>query len=414
MLAGYNGAGNTGSDLRTLQIIEDLEQSQGNDIAVSVISLHRGWRELCEGKQHVRVLQARLVLVPLQTVWWILRHDVVLLAEGSTFKVSWSSLLLWAYLWMAFISICLRRPCIAYCVDVGDLSPLQRRIVVWICNRLTTVIVRSHAARQRLDTWGVRREIHVSADPVLRYPARASALKGTCRNDVKRIGIAPIEFHQWPVRIRPFGPRRLCYRWPLYFSWDRTRQMRSSVAIRHFGTLCRYILNHCDCHLTLIAMEPVDDHVCSLIRDQLPPADRSRLRILTRKSESCADLLGFLRNLDFLITARYHASIVALPAAVPQIAVYHDERLEALFGEMGLQKHCAIRFDEPDLANAILSKLTWCFENRAAVQQHIRKQYDEILVFSSAKAVDILRTAIANRKATVAANGMPSFPEELR
>ena len=43
-----------------------------------------------------------------------------------------------------------------------------------------------------------------------------------------------------------------------------------------------------------------------------------------------------LRSLDLLVTSRYHAAVLSMAAAVPQLAVGHDLRLVSLYQELGL------------------------------------------------------------------------------
>ena len=43
-----------------------------------------------------------------------------------------------------------------------------------------------------------------------------------------------------------------------------------------------------------------------------------------------------LRGLDYLIASRYHACVLSLGAAVPQLAIAHDERIGSFYRELGL------------------------------------------------------------------------------
>jgi len=49
-------------------------------------------------------------------------------------------------------------------------------------------------------------------------------------------------------------------------------------------------------------------------------------------------MTALLRGLDLLITSRYHAAVLSLAAAVPQIAVGHDTRLDTLYRDLGLRE----------------------------------------------------------------------------
>ena len=51
-------------------------------------------------------------------------------------------------------------------------------------------------------------------------------------------------------------------------------------------------------------------------------------------------MTALLRSLELLVTSRYHAAVLSMPAAVPQIAIGHDQRISGLYGEMGLERWC--------------------------------------------------------------------------
>jgi polysaccharide pyruvyl transferase WcaK-like protein len=212
----------------------------------------------------------------------------------------------------------------------------------------------------------------------------------------RTVGVAPIEFFQWPVRVRLFGPSFLRYKWPLYFSWSESRNALSAEMVSQLAGICRYILNELDCRIHLIAMEPVDDRICSRIIDALGPEQRERVRLLTRKTHSCLDLMSSLRGVDALVTARYHAGLIALTSAVPQVAIYHDERLAELYRELEIFNDCAIPFSEPNIESATLSRLEWCLENSPALRALLREKVESTMVPRSASAVEVLRTAIAS------------------
>jgi len=44
-----------------------------------------------------------------------------------------------------------------------------------------------------------------------------------------------------------------------------------------------------------------------------------------------------LRELDALVTSRYHAAVLSMAAGVPAMAIGHDKRLDDLYGEIGLR-----------------------------------------------------------------------------
>jgi polysaccharide pyruvyl transferase WcaK-like protein len=67
---------------------------------------------------------------------------------------------------------------------------------------------------------------------------------------------------------------------------------------------------------------------------------RERARIFSARQHDASQMTALLRSLGALVTSRYHASILSITAAVPQVAVAQDLRLRTLFDEMGLTELC--------------------------------------------------------------------------
>ena len=104
LLVGYNGANNTGSEARLLSIIEDIQSILGPQVEITVPTLNQEnlHRYLKEDKQ--------LHIAPIPAVFFISinrlvkKHDLVLLVEGSCYMDTWTSALLWAFLWATPVS----------------------------------------------------------------------------------------------------------------------------------------------------------------------------------------------------------------------------------------------------------------------------------------------------------------------
>jgi polysaccharide pyruvyl transferase WcaK-like protein len=65
-------------------------------------------------------------------------------------------------------------------------------------------------------------------------------------------------------------------------------------------------------------------------------------------------MTALLRSLDLLVTSRYHAAVLSLAAAVPQIAVGHDTRLDTLYRDLGLHEEW---FLTPDRLNGLAERV---------------------------------------------------------
>ena len=99
LLLGYGGANNTGADIRTITIIDDLRRVLGNEIVITVATRNRE-KSLRVIKEYdfPKVVQVRY-LIP-AFIWRLIKsQDVVMLTQGRTFKDNWGSPLLYLVLW---------------------------------------------------------------------------------------------------------------------------------------------------------------------------------------------------------------------------------------------------------------------------------------------------------------------------
>jgi len=59
---------------------------------------------------------------------------------------------------------------------------------------------------------------------------------------------------------------------------------------------------------------------------------------------NASQMTEILRNLDLLVTSRYHAAVLSLEAHVPQIAVGHDPRLKGLYKDLKMDNNYLIDY----------------------------------------------------------------------
>jgi polysaccharide pyruvyl transferase WcaK-like protein len=375
LLVGYSGAGNTGADARLITIIDDVRAAFGGEVGITAVTLDRGQtlRALPAGAG-VEVVQLPALFAG-KLLQLVARHDVTVLVEGSTFKQNWSRWLLYAYLAAAGFARLTGRKCVAYAVDVGALTPLNRFLTARVCEGIDLLVTRTEVARNRLASMGVKRPIVANTDTAFRYlldePASPRSPGGR-----KTVGIAPIEFHHWPVKVRPFGRRRDCYRWPFHFTWTPERRRRSAATAEHFRNLVRHAIDNHELDVTLIAMESLDTAVCEAVRDGLPGRYRPHVRLASARELPPARMVPLLRGLDYLVTARYHACVLSMAGAVPQMAVCHDERLESIYRELGIDREFLLDHRDPELAEklpATFDRLMRCAPEVAGV---LRARHD--------------------------------------
>ncbi len=340
LLVGYNGANNTGAEALLQADIEDMRAVFGPDVRITIPTINPAnlRRYLREGPD--------LRIVPMPTVFFgalrrfVKENDLIFLVEGSTYMDTWTSALLWAYLWTTHWAQQMDRPCMAYAVDAGQIrSSLNRRLVRTQASETDLIVARSAAAAERLRGWGVTAPIEITADNAFTFvpdPADAGLLKRLWPEAGDRIvGLALVDFYLFPVVMRPWGPKDECYKWPYYFARTADRCRASEELADSYAALADHLVREHGASVALICMEELDERMARKVQGRMACADQAR--IFSSRQHDASKMTSILRDLDFLVTSRYHACVLSMAGHVPQIAVGHDLRLQSIYAELGLQ-----------------------------------------------------------------------------
>lgn len=351
LVVGYSGANNTGAEALLRADIEDLRAVLGGSASITVPSLDvenlRRYLPEGSGLSIVRMPLIFLAKVPRL----VRRHDLVVLVEGSMFMDTWGSALLWYFLWNAYWAHRFRKPCLAYAVDAGKLSTRNQRLTARIVSRMGLVVVRAQAAADRLQTYGVTAPVQITADNALTFRSCTTDATAIERIWPKGhggvVGLAAVNFHLFPVKVRPFAPKTQRYRWPYAYSHSPDRSRAATALAEAYAELGDWIIEEERRSVALICMEELDGPFAETIRRRMRHADEAQ--IFSSRDHNASQMVGILRRLDGLVTSRYHAAILSLAAAVPQIAVGHDYRLRSLYQELGMSE----LFVEPQTADLV-------------------------------------------------------------
>jgi polysaccharide pyruvyl transferase WcaK-like protein len=351
LLVGYNGANNTGSESRLLSIIEDVRAVLGPEAVITIPTLNAA--NLCRYIEESPTLR----VAPIPSIYFsalkrlVLANDMMLLVEGSCYMDTWTSALLWAFLWSTKQAAEHGRPSMAYAVDSGNLSSGNLKRVRRDASRTDLIVTRTEAAASRLRSYGVTAPMEVTADTTFTF-RMANGDDGILRRtwpDARAgvVGVAPVDFYRWPVVVRPFGRSSDCYRWPYYYSRSRAR----SEATRRLAEglareVERIVLEH-DRDVALIAMESLDDPMVHRVRGMVSCPDR--VRVYSACDYNASQMMGLLRSLDGLVSSRYHSCVMASFGSVPMVAIGHDLRVEDLFRDMNIYKSSFIHHLDEDL-----------------------------------------------------------------
>ncbi|MGZ8617878.1 MAG: polysaccharide pyruvyl transferase family protein [Actinomycetota bacterium] len=352
LLIGYNGANNTGAEALLLADLADIRTVFGPHAPITIPALEpANLRRYVGDAPGVRVERLPTIF-PLTVRRLVREHDLVMLVEGSAYMDTWTSALLWYFLWATRCATVHGTPCIAYAVDAGQLDPRNQRLVQRHASRTDLIVTRSTAAAERLRSWGVTAPIEATADNALTFrPTEQDRgwLQAVWPDaGPAPIGIAAVDLFLWPVVIRPFGRRADRYRWPYSFSRSPARRRASARLAEGYARIAdRAVVEH-GRSVALICMEELDETFAEAIRTRMRRPERAR--IFSSRDLDASRMTVLLRSLGGLLTSRYHASILSMAAGVPQVAVGHDLRLRTLFEELDLGRCFVGPGDGGDLA----------------------------------------------------------------
>jgi len=339
LMAGYNGANNTGAEALLLSDIQDVRSVLGTSTLITVPSLApENLRRYVKEGPTLRIV--RVPIIYFRALWKLVKeHDVVMLVEGSTYMDTWGSVLLWAFLWCTLCAAWLGKRCVAYAVDAGRLSRLNRWLVRRIASRTNLIITRNTAAAERLASSGVTAPIKATADNAFTYETRPED-EGWQEREWPltgggMVGLAMVDYSLFPVVMRPLGKKADCYKWPYYFSRSAALRATSRELAAGYAQTADRIAERYGAPVALICMEEVDERLALAVRALM--AHPEMARIFSARVYNASQMTVLLRSLRLLVTCRYHAAVLSLRARVPQIAVGHDLRLRTLYQDLGLK-----------------------------------------------------------------------------
>jgi polysaccharide pyruvyl transferase WcaK-like protein len=358
LLVGYNGANNTGSESRLLSIIEDVRSLLGPQVEITVPTLNeKNLRRYLEEDEHLHI-------APIPSIFFfaidrlVKEHDLVLLVEGSCYMDTWTSALLWAFLWTTRCANNYKKPSMAYAVDAGHLSFFNRHLVKREASKTDLILTRTELAAKELREIGVKAPIEVTADCAFTFKTEKEdadiLIEKWPEADSGVVGLAPVDFYLWPVVMRPWGKKENLYKWPYYYSRSKSRTHKSEQLAHKWAQEADRIIEKHHKQIALICMEELDEPLARSIKKKMQ--NPGMVKIFSSKDYNASQMTSILRSLELLVTSRYHAGVLSLEAQIPQIAIGHDTRLRGFYGELGLENYL-LDYMSPEIWDELKEKV---------------------------------------------------------
>lgn len=333
LLLGYTGAGNTGADLRTIETIRQLRAlfpDRSLELTVFAFGALLDHPDL----RSVRVFMPRSEYLPDALAEAIGQYDVVLNVEGSTYTSKFSDALAALLIGGVALAAANGRVACAYGVDAGAMTERLTRFAAASADGVA-IVCRSLGASERLRALGL--EVEPGADTAWNFRAAAgSRLPLPSRYAV----LCPNNPFWWPVEtnvkraieLDVAGAHSPLRYGPVSFhAWDDLRAARFAAYKRGFASIAEGLKRR-GYTPVFVAMERLDRAACEEIAALLP----FHAPVLARGEHTLDAVVGALEDAQWIVTTRYHASVLAIANRVPVVGVSMDNRIDRLFAENGL------------------------------------------------------------------------------
>jgi polysaccharide pyruvyl transferase WcaK-like protein len=373
LFAGYNGTRNTGSDIRVEEILRQVRRILGpENLALSVMTqdfhLTRGY---FGDAQQVHLPD----VFPPFLHRTVRQHHGVIACEGSMFKSKFANALTVMMIGALGIASAQNKLSIGYGAEAGEMDRLLEKMCRRYC-RDSAVITRSLESQALLGKLGVATELGTDTawtfEPLPAEYGRKTLIDAGWDGQTPVLAVCPINPFWWPVKPSLVkraahtiaGAYQKSHYRTLYFhrsGRDVERAYEQYLAAMASG-VAQYRKRR-PLFVALVGMEMLDRDACERMAEKLGGAP-----IFASDRFNMYELASLLRQSDRLLSSRFHAIVVTMPAGVPSAGVTMDERIRNLMRERG-HEHLLMTVEEPRLAEHIVAAL----ETLDAEQNDIRE-----------------------------------------
>ncbi len=379
LLVGYNGARNTGADARVVALTQQLGQAlETEDVELTVMTLDT---DNVKGyfSESIRMWHFTTVFI-FSLLKACSRHHVAILCEGSTLTPTFADALCVFFCEAAGIMQRQHKPCIAYGSEVGQLHGWLARLSRDLC-RDTYFIVRTEESLRNLQALGLRGHVGTDTAWTFQSPegeewARQRLMEAGWDGQQPLMGVAPLNPYCWPVRpsvwrwLKAQLTRDFSLQYDKLYFFSDSPERRAGFE-RYLSAMAAAVNHYSQEHhafVVILGMEQLDAGVCKLLEQRLGAPHA----VFTSKTSNVFQMTGLLRQLNILLTSRYHASVLSMEHAIPIVAVSIDARLSGVMREVGLADNYLIQAGDHDLENRITTSLQRAEAHQQEIGEKIR------------------------------------------
>lgn len=364
LLMAYNGARNTGEDVRTQEMIRQFQRVLGaENLDLSVLTFDPARSSgYFEGSSQVSLPS---IFPPF--LWReIPKYDGVVTAKGALFQHTFANASTALMIGAMGLASNQGRMSIAYGVEAGQMDKLVAKMTQRYCAN-SLLILRNPESQETLRNLGVPSELGTDVawtfEPLGAEYGQRILRKAGWDGAQPVLAVCPNRPFSWPVRasIAKAAARLLTGA----YSEDHYRSIyfhnsgaEAKAAYRHYisgiSSAVDRFRKERKVFPILVGMERLDEDACERISDCL-----GRAPVITSDQYNMFELVGILRCCHMLVSTRYHAIVTSMPALVPSAGVSMDQRIVNLMRERG-QPELVVSVTDQELEPRlfeILSKL---------------------------------------------------------
>jgi polysaccharide pyruvyl transferase WcaK-like protein len=361
LFAGYNGARNTGADVRVEEMIRQVRHILGaENLDLSIMTqnfdLTRGYFG------DARQVHLPDVFPPFLHSE-VRKNDGVLACEGSMFKSKFANALTTMMIGTLGIASAQNKLSVGYGAEAGDMDPLVRKMCARYCHD-SLVITRNVESEEILGKLGVPTELGTDTawtfEPLPVDYGKKALRDAGWDGKTSVLAICPINPFWWPVKPSLskwaahsiLGAYKKSYYRSLYF--HKSGAAVDAAYDKYLTAMAKGVDEYRKSRAVfpvLVAMEMLDLDACQRVAEKLGGAP-----VFSSDRLNMYEIVSVLRACDRMVSSRYHAIVTSMPGGVVSAGVTMDERIRNLMRERG-HEHLLMKVDEPDLAEKIAGAL---------------------------------------------------------
>ena len=373
-LAGYNGGGNTGADLRVFELIRQLRHLLGPQVDPGVMVSGASAGEVFVDTR----LEEMDTYLPVALWQKVRAHHGVIASEGSMFKSNFSELLSVIMTAGLGLAVADQKLAVAYGGEAGAMSPDLTAFVQQHA-RGAWLVCRSESSVQRLRDLGLPAERGVDTAWTWSPPPSvdgAAPLRAAGWDEQRpAIAFCPVNPFWWPVTPDPARAAAMeadgshaedHYGGGLFHRRDATTDVQVNAYLDGLAKGVR-AARAAGAMVLIVGMERLDRDVCVRLADRVGGAP-----LLLSGEASAPQIAATLRVCAGLVSSRFHALVLAAPAGVPAVGVSFDERIENLLRSSG-QPELLLGVRDPDLGARVAVGISALLTDREARAHRLRR-----------------------------------------